>query len=92
MTGWKIGWVTGPADLVAAVRSVKQFLTYTSGAPFQPAIALGLRLPDTYFAGLADSLRAKRDRLCTGLAELGLRGPSARRDLLRHDRRTSAGV
>ena len=73
MTGWKIGWVTGPADLVAAVRSVKQFLTYTSGAPFQPAIALGLRLPDTYFAGLADSLRAKRDRLCAGLAELGLR-------------------
>ena len=72
MTGWKIGWVTGPPDLVAAVRSVKQFLTYTSGAPFQPAIALGLRLPDSYFTGLADALRAKRDRLCTGLADLGL--------------------
>jgi N-succinyldiaminopimelate aminotransferase len=71
MTGWKIGWVTGPADLVAAVRTVKQFLTYVSGAPFQPAIAVGLRLPDSYFTGLAESLRGKRDRLCAGLAELG---------------------
>jgi len=72
MTGWKIGWVTGPADLVAAVRTVKQFLTYTSGAPFQPAVARGLRLPDEYFTGLASTLRGKRDRLCAGLAGLGL--------------------
>jgi N-succinyldiaminopimelate aminotransferase len=72
MTGWKVGWVTGPAELVRAVRSVKQFLTYTSGAPFQPAIAVGLRLPDSYFVGLASSLHEKRDRLCDGLASLGL--------------------
>ena len=72
MTGWKVGWVTGPADLVAAVRSVKQFLTYTSGAPFQPAIAVGLRLPDSYFTELGTSLQSKRDRLCDGLSALGL--------------------
>jgi N-succinyldiaminopimelate aminotransferase len=72
MTGWKIGWVTGPPELVTAVRSVKQFLTYTSGAPFQPAVAVGLRLPDSYFLSLASSLHAKRDRLCAGLADLGL--------------------
>jgi N-succinyldiaminopimelate aminotransferase len=70
-TGWKIGWVTGPADLVAAVRSVKQFLTYVNGAPFQPAVAIGLRLPDTYFAGAAWALRDKRDRLCAGLVAAG---------------------
>ena len=70
-TGWKIGWATGPAGLVRAVTGAKQFLTYVSGAPFQPAIAVGLRLPESYFAGLASSLQAKRDRLCAGLAEVG---------------------
>ena len=49
-TGWKIGWLTGPEDLVAAVRTVKQFLTYSSGTPFQSAIAAGLGLPDEFYA------------------------------------------
>jgi N-succinyldiaminopimelate aminotransferase len=70
-TGWKIGWATGPAELVTAVRTAKQFLTYVNGAPFQPAVAVGLGLPDDYFAGLRDGLRAKRDRLCDGLASVG---------------------
>ncbi len=70
-TGWKVGWAVGPADLVTAVRTAKQFLTFVSGAPFQPAIALGLGLPDSYFTGLRDSLRAKRDRLCQGLRDVG---------------------
>lgn len=70
-TGWKIGWATGPADLVAAVRTVKQFLTYVNGAPFQPAVAGGLRLPDSFFAGAAWDLREKRDRLCAGLVAAG---------------------
>jgi len=70
-TGWKVGWAVGPADLVTAVRTAKQFLTFVSGAPFQPAIALGLGLPDSYYDGLRDSLRAKRDRLCAGLREVG---------------------
>jgi N-succinyldiaminopimelate aminotransferase len=70
-TGWKVGWAVGPADLVTAVRTAKQFLTFVSGAPFQPAIALGLGLPDAYYDGLRGSLRAKRDRLCAGLREVG---------------------
>ncbi len=70
-TGWKIGWVTASAELVAAVRTVKQFLTYVSGGPFQYAIAEGLRMPDAYFAGIGADLRAKRDLLCAGLAEAG---------------------
>jgi N-succinyldiaminopimelate aminotransferase len=70
-TGWKIGWICGPAPLVAAVRTVKQFLTYVNGAPFQPAVAVGLGLPDEYFAGAASDLALRRDRLCDGLAEAG---------------------
>jgi N-succinyldiaminopimelate aminotransferase len=70
-TGWKVGWVTGPAPLVAAVRSAKQFLTYTSGAPYQLAIARGLGFPPERIAVLAAELAGKRDLLCDGLEELG---------------------
>jgi N-succinyldiaminopimelate aminotransferase len=70
-TGWKIGWVTGPAELVATVRTVKQYLTFVNGGPFQHAVAVGLALGDDYFAGLVDDLRAKRDLLCAGLAGAG---------------------
>jgi N-succinyldiaminopimelate aminotransferase len=70
-TGWKIGWACGPAPLVAAVRTAKQFLTYVNGAPFQPAVAVGLGLPDEFFAGAAADLAARRDRLCVGLDDAG---------------------
>ncbi|HET6949749.1 MAG TPA: pyridoxal phosphate-dependent aminotransferase [Acidimicrobiales bacterium] len=70
-TGWKIGWVCAPAALVDAVTTVKQFLTYVNGAPFQPAIAAGLDLPDDVFAGLAAGLAAQRDLLCAGLDAAG---------------------
>jgi len=71
-TGWKVGWVCGPAALVAAVRTVKQFLTYVNAAPFQPAVAVGLGLPDAFFADAAARLRQGRDRLCSGLEGAGL--------------------
>jgi N-succinyldiaminopimelate aminotransferase len=70
-TGWKVGWATGPAHLVRAVLMAKQFLTFVSGAPFQPAVAVGLRLPDTFFVESLDRLRGKRDRFCAGLREVG---------------------
>ncbi|HEV2241104.1 MAG TPA: pyridoxal phosphate-dependent aminotransferase [Streptosporangiaceae bacterium] len=70
-TGWKIGWVTASAELVAAVRAVKQFLTFVNGGPFQYAIAEALKMPDEYFAGIGADLRAKRDLLCAGLSETG---------------------
>jgi N-succinyldiaminopimelate aminotransferase len=71
-TGWKIGWATGAPPLVAATRTAKQFLTYVNGAPFQPAIAVGLGLPDEYFARMAASLETTRDMLETGLEAVGL--------------------
>jgi N-succinyldiaminopimelate aminotransferase len=71
-TGWKIGWATGPRALVAAVQTAKQFLTFVSGAPFQPAIAHALALDDAYFEAFRAGLQAKRDRLCGGLEAAGL--------------------
>ena len=70
-TGWKIGWVCGPQEIVRAAMRAKQFLTYVNGAPFQPAIATGLRLGDDYFTGLARRLQDARDSLATGLDRAG---------------------
>jgi N-succinyldiaminopimelate aminotransferase len=71
-TGWKIGWCSGPAELVAAVRGVKQYLTFAGGTPLQHAAAAALRLPPAGLEALRDELRARRDLLCSGLAEAGL--------------------
>ncbi len=70
-TGWKVGWACGPAPLVSAVLRVKQFLTYVNAGPLQPAVAVALSLPLSYYTGLRDSLRDKRDRLCAGLTDAG---------------------
>ncbi len=71
MTGWKVGWATGPTDLVAAVRVVRQHLSYVSSGPFQWAVVDGLALPDTYWTSFRDGLQRGRDVLCDGLADLG---------------------
>ena len=70
-TGWKIGWVTSTPELVTAVRTAKQFLTFVSGGPFQYAIATGLALPDSFYAELSAGLKAKRDLLAAGLTAAG---------------------
>ncbi|WP_457962718.1 aminotransferase class I/II-fold pyridoxal phosphate-dependent enzyme [Arthrobacter sp. D1-29] len=70
-TGWKIGWLSGPEELVSAIRTVKQFLTYSSGTPFQAAIATGLNLPDEFYHGIWTTLRHKRDILSEGLRAAG---------------------
>ncbi len=70
-TGWKIGWVKAAPELVTAVRTAKQFLTYVSGGPFQYAVAEALGLPDEYYARLCDDLRAQRDEFLPGLRDIG---------------------
>jgi len=70
-TGWKIGWLTAPQSILQAILAVKQFLTFVNGAPFQPAIAVGLGLPDSYFDRIALDLAHKRDVLSAGLRKAG---------------------
>lgn len=71
-TGWKIGWACAPEALINATRMAKQLFTFAGGTPFQPAIAAGLRLPDTYFVELSRDLQAKRDALMSALHDSGL--------------------
>jgi N-succinyldiaminopimelate aminotransferase len=72
VTGWKIGWATGPPSLVGAVRAAKQYLSFAGGTPFQHAGAAALALDDGFYARFAAGLKAKRDRLCDGLEAAGL--------------------
>jgi len=71
VTGWKIGWVCGPANLVAAVRAAKQFLTFVGGAPFQPAVAHALSAEQDWVAAHRAALQDKQRRLAAGLRAAG---------------------
>lgn len=71
VTGWKVGWLSGPAELVTAAMTVKQFLTYVGSGPFQQAVATGLTQPDETFTGLAAHLAQRRDYLRKGLQDAG---------------------
>ena len=71
VTGWKTGWACGPAELVAATRGAKQFMTFAGGTPFQHAAATALASAEEHGARLAAELKAKRDRICAGLERAG---------------------
>jgi N-succinyldiaminopimelate aminotransferase len=71
VTGWKVGWACAPAELTAAIRAAKQWVTFTSGTPFQHAVAEALGWGRAYTEPLAIGYEARRDRLCAALADLG---------------------
>lgn len=71
LTGWKVGYITAPAALLAPVSRCHQFLVFTTPPNLQRAVAYGLDKDDSYFTGLTDGMRVKRDRLATGLARIG---------------------
>ncbi len=71
VTGWKIGWVCGPPNLVTAVRAAKQFMTFASGTPFQVAVAYALREELAWVEELRQSLAERRDLLRDGLVKVG---------------------
>jgi N-succinyldiaminopimelate aminotransferase len=72
-TGWKVGWACARPELIAAIRTAKQFLTFVNAAPFQHAIAEGLNESDDYLVGAVHELRDKRDFLSAGLEAAGFR-------------------
>lgn len=73
LTGWKIGWASGPAELVRGLASVHQFVTFAVATPLQHAIALALRAPQSYFEGMRSEYLERRDLLTSALAAVGFR-------------------
>jgi len=70
-TGWKVGWVCAPPEMLVAIRTAKQFLTFVNAGPFQPAIAVGLRMDDAYFTGLMEEMRTKAEFVASRLSDAG---------------------
>jgi N-succinyldiaminopimelate aminotransferase len=73
VTGWKIGWAIGPADLINAVNRAHQFITFAVASPLQAAAAAALSLPINYFKDLQTSYQAKRNRMLDVLEQAGFR-------------------
>jgi N-succinyldiaminopimelate aminotransferase len=71
LTGWKVGYVTAAAPLLETIAKAHQFVTFTTPPALQEAVAFGLGFPESYFEGLSVRLQAKRDRLSSGLREIG---------------------
>jgi aspartate/methionine/tyrosine aminotransferase len=73
VTGWRVGWAVAPPAITDAIRKVHDFLTVGAPAPLQEAGAAALGLPATYYQGLAEGYRKRRDRLIPVLTEAGFR-------------------
>jgi aspartate/methionine/tyrosine aminotransferase len=71
LTGWKVGYITGPAALMDPIAKAHQWVTFTTPPHLQKGVAYGLRKDDSYYEGLSQDLAAKRDRMAAGLADLG---------------------
>ena len=71
MTGWKVGYSVGPADLLTAAAKAHQFLTFTTPPNLQKAVAYGLKKDERYFTRLGQQMEAKRDLFAVGLAAIG---------------------
>lgn len=71
VTGWKIGWALGPRELIDAVRTAKQYMSFVAGAPFQPAVAYALNHEQAWVTAQRDDLQRRRDLLSTALADAG---------------------
>ncbi len=71
LTGWKVGYLSGPEDLIAAIARAHQFLTFTTPPDLQRAVAYGLKKDDKYFRALSGDLEEKRDLLSEGLRDIG---------------------
>jgi aspartate/methionine/tyrosine aminotransferase len=71
LTGWKVGYLTGPAHLIAPVAKCHQFVTFTTPPNLQRATAFGLGKDDAYFGDLGALMQRSRDRLRSGLERLG---------------------
>lgn len=71
VTGWKTGWISGPAHLIDAVATVKQYLTFVNGSPFQRPVARSLALPHEWFLEQQATLQRRRDLLVDVLTGVG---------------------
>lgn len=73
ITGWRLGYLIGPAKVIEAAKKVHDFLTVGAAAPLQEAIVAGLELGDNYYKELNETYTKKREYFLNGLDKIGLK-------------------
>jgi N-succinyldiaminopimelate aminotransferase len=73
LTGWKVGYITGPAELLAPITKVHQFLTFTTPGNLQKGVAYALAKDISYYDDFKAQLQKKRDLLASGLSQAGFK-------------------
>ena len=73
ITGWRLGYLIGPEEVIEAAKKVHDFLTVGAAAPLQEAAVTGLNFPDSYYENLLKIYTEKRDYFLKGLDEIGLK-------------------
>lgn len=72
ITGWRLGYLIGPEEVVEGAKKVHDFLTVGAAAPLQEAATVGLKFDDTYYEELLQTYADKREYFLKGLDEAGL--------------------
>ena len=72
ITGWRLGYVIAPPEIIDVARKVHDFLTVGAAAPLMEAAVTGLNFPDSYYDWLRDKYTHMRDLFCGGLDDLGI--------------------
>ena len=73
ITGWRLGYLIGPAEVIEGARKVHDFLTVGAAAPLQEAAVAGLEMPASYYEKLQALYTEKRDHFLAGLDRVGLK-------------------
>lgn len=73
ITGWRLGYIIAPPNIIEVAKKVHDFLTVGAAAPLQEAAVTGLRFGDEYYDDLREKYTAKRDLFIKGLNDIGIK-------------------
>lgn len=73
ITGWRLGYLIGPEEVIEAAKKVHDFLTVGAAAPLQEAATVGLNFPESYYTELLETYTKKRKYFLDGLDRIGLK-------------------
>lgn len=73
ITGWRLGYIIAPSNIIEVAKKVHDFLTVGAAAPLQEAAVTGLRFGDEYYDDLREKYTAKRDLFIKGLNDIGIK-------------------
>jgi len=73
ITGWRLGYLIGPEEVIENAKKVHDFLTVGAAAPLQEAATVGLKFPQSYYDDLLATYTEKRAYFLEGLDKIGLK-------------------